>query len=106
MRFGRSGCRGAGFAILAEIGAGPEAEEPVKSSISVSVMPSVRIEHEAQRLGLRGKVFPFSPIASPQQMQIRGFICLRNEPAIAKVWKMECPVKVGNYPAHNSSAAT
>ena len=39
-----------------------------------SSMPSPKLEHDAQTLGLRDSALPLSAIGSPQQMQIRAFI--------------------------------
>src|ERR1039458_9938066 len=40
---------------------------------------SGRLRQEAQMLGLRGWALPFSPIGSPQHLQIRGLILLQDQ---------------------------
>jgi hypothetical protein len=45
-------------------------------------MPSVRLQQEAQRFGLREKAFPVSGMSSPQTMQTRGFILEDSPPQL------------------------
>ena len=45
------------------------------SDMSDSPMPSAMLEQEAQIFGLRERVFPSTDIRSPQQTQIREFMC-------------------------------
>ena len=63
-------------------GVGTMSAAPVELPALVSLIPSVRLEHEAQMLGLRDRVFPFSSMGSPQQMQMRRLIGFERKSAI------------------------
>jgi hypothetical protein len=54
--------------------------------LSPSSMPSLRLEQEAQTLGLRDKELPCVAIGSPQQMQMRRHIAAPARRGCGLLW--------------------